>query len=100
MVRRAEVFAIEDLLDLAVEAEQTVEYAKTYGLPPLPESTLLPETAYKPSPEGRQPKPKISAVTADEPKASDHVINRTRVRVLCVLVPGRHNHRHQNLRGT
>ena len=41
MVRRAEVFAVEDLLYLTVEVEQTVEYTKTYRPPPSPESTLL-----------------------------------------------------------
>ena len=58
MVRRAEVLAVEYLLDLAVEAEQTMEYTKTYMPPPSPESTLLPEMVYKPLSEGRQPKPK------------------------------------------
>ena len=32
---------------------------------------MLPEIAYKPPTEGRQPKPKNGAVTGDEPKALD-----------------------------
>ena len=35
-------------MELAVDAEQTVENAKTFRPPPLPGATLLPEMAYNP----------------------------------------------------
>ena len=76
MVRRTDFNSVEGLLELAVEAEQTLENAKTFRPPPLPSSTLLPEMAYKPSPLAdtpKRPKPeakenKVSAVTEKDPK--------------------------------
>ena len=49
MVRRNDFRTVEELLELAVDAEQTLEYAKTYRPPPPPGAALLPEMAYKPS---------------------------------------------------
>ena len=48
MVRRTDLNSVEGLLELAQEAEQTLENAKTFRPPPLPAATLLPEMAYKP----------------------------------------------------
>ena len=50
MVRRTDFSPVEDLLELAVDAEQTLENAKTFRPPPLPTAALLPEMAYKPLP--------------------------------------------------
>ena len=50
MVRRADFNSVEGLLELALEAEQTLENTKTFKPPPLPAAALLPEMAYKPSP--------------------------------------------------
>ena len=50
MVRRTDFSTVEGLLELAVNAEQTLENAKTFRPPPLPGAALLPEMAYKPLP--------------------------------------------------
>ena len=50
MVRRADFNLVEGLLELALEAEQTLENAKSFRPPPLPAAVLLLEMAYKPSP--------------------------------------------------
>ena len=47
IVRRTDFSAVEDLLELVVDAEQTLENAKTCQPPPLPAPALLPEMAYK-----------------------------------------------------
>ena len=48
MVRRTEFSTVEGLLELAVDAEQTLKNAKTFRPPVLPGPALLPEMAYKP----------------------------------------------------
>ena len=59
MVRRTEFHTVEGLLELAVDAEQTVENSRAYRPPPQPAATLLPEMAYKPLPYAEaQRKPK------------------------------------------
>ena len=62
MIRGAEVYFVEDLLDLSVEAEQTVECTKKYRTSPTPESTLLPEMVYRPPLEPRLSKANVGAV--------------------------------------
>ena len=62
MVRRTDFSTVEGLLELAVDAEQTLENAKTFRPPPLPTAALLPEMAYKPFPlTDSQKKPKSDA---------------------------------------
>ena len=51
MVRRMEFDSVEGLLELAVDAEQTVENSKTFRPPPPPTAALLPEMAYNPLPK-------------------------------------------------
>ena len=48
MIRRAEFRTVEELLDLALESEQTLENSRLFRPPPLPASALLPEIAYNP----------------------------------------------------
>ena len=76
MVRRTDFNSVETLLELALEAEQTLENAKTFRPPPLPAAALLSEMAYKPSPltdaQKRQKvdakESKVSAVGEKDPK--------------------------------
>ena len=51
MVRRVEFDSVEGLLELAVDAEQTVENSKTFMPPPPPTAAILPEMAYNPIPK-------------------------------------------------
>ena len=50
MVRRTDFRTVEGLLELAVDAEQALENSKTYRPPPPPAENLLPEMAYRPTP--------------------------------------------------
>ena len=62
MIRRKDFRTVEGLLELAVDAEQTLENSRTYRLPPPPAETLLLEMAYKPSSHTNpQRKPKEDA---------------------------------------
>ena len=95
MVRRTDFDSVEGLLELAVDAEQTVENAKTFRPPPLPAAALLPEMAYKPSPNTETPrKPKVelkdSKVSAIEEKhAKNEDLEQMLRRVLKQLLPDR-----------
>ena len=61
-MRRTEFHTVEGLLELAVDAEQTLENFRTYRPPPQLAATLLPEMAYKPPPYAEpQKKPKEDA---------------------------------------
>ena len=51
VVRRTEFDSVEGLLELAVDAEQTVENSKTFRPPPPSTAALLPEMAYHPLPK-------------------------------------------------
>ena len=51
MVRRTEFDSVEGLLELAVDAEQTVENSKTLRPPTPPTAALLSEMAYNPLPK-------------------------------------------------
>ena len=51
MVRRTEFDSVEGLLELAVDAEQTVENSKTFRPPPPPTAVLLPEMVYNALPK-------------------------------------------------
>ena len=69
MVRRTDFNTVEGLLELAVDAEQTLENAKTFRPPPLPGAALLPEMAYNPLqptelPRRHKPDAKESKVSA------------------------------------
>ena len=63
LVRRADFHDIDELQEMAKEAELTLEMEHTFRPPPSPESTMLPETAYKPR-NSKSAKPKISVVEA------------------------------------
>ena len=79
MVRSTDFSTVEGLLELAVDAEQTLENAKTFRPPPLPTAALLPEMAYKPLPltdPQRRHKPdakdsKLAAVGEKDAKHED-----------------------------
>ena len=78
MVRRTDFNSVEQLLELAVEAEQTLENAKTFRPPPPPGAALLPEMAYKPSQPTELPKrhkeakeSQVSAVGEKDTKYED-----------------------------
>ena len=63
LVRRADFRDIDELQEMAREAELTLEMEPTFRHPPSPEMTMLPETAYKPR-NYKPAKPKISVVEA------------------------------------
>ena len=78
MVRRTDFKTVEDLLELAVDAEQTLENAKTFRPPPPPGAALLPEMAYKPPQSTELPKrhkeakeSQVSAVGEKDTKYED-----------------------------
>ena len=50
MMQRTDFSRVEGLLELALDAKQTLENAKTFRPPPLLGASLLPEIAYKPLP--------------------------------------------------
>ena len=63
--RRANFKDIDELQELAREAELTLDMEKTFRPPPPPELTMLPEAAYK-SRSAKPAKPKISGVNPGE----------------------------------
>ena len=80
MVRRRDFRTVEELLELAVDAEQILENSRAYRPPPPPAATLLPEMAYRPPSHAdpqRQPKEDakegiVAAAVGDEdPKPED-----------------------------
>lgn len=70
-MKRRECTTIDVLLELAVDAELTEECEKTFRSPPEPESTLLPEMAYKKK-SGKTDEasgsasPKVAAISAEQ----------------------------------
>ena len=88
MIRRVDFNSVEGLLELALEAEQTLENAKTFRPPPLPAAALLPEMAYKSSP--LTDTQKRQKVVAKESKMSavgekDHKYENLEELLRCVL---------------
>ena len=65
LVRRADFTNIDELQEMAREAELTLDMEKTFRPPPPPELTMLPEAAYK-SRSAKPAKPKISGVDSGE----------------------------------
>ena len=65
LVRRADFKDIDELQEMAREAELTLEMERTFRPPPPPELTMLPEAAYK-SRCAKPVKPKISGVDSGE----------------------------------
>ena len=107
MVRRTDFQTVEGLLELSVEAEQTLENSRTYRPPPQLTTTLLPEMAYKPpSKANPQRKPKADAregkvavtVGVTEPKSEDleDMLRRVLKQSLAELASprGKHPSRH------
>ena len=69
LVRRSDFRNIDDLQEMAREAETTLEAERLYRPPPPPEFTILPQAAYKAKTE-KVTKPKISSV---EPPRQDNL---------------------------
>ena len=62
LVRRTDVRDINELLEMAREAEMTLESERLFRLPPLPDFTMLPEVAYKSKSTAKPIKPKVSGM--------------------------------------
>ena len=65
LVRRADFRDIDELQEMAREAELTLKMEKTFRPPPPPELTMLPVAAYM-SRSAKPAKPKISGVDSGE----------------------------------
>ena len=87
MIRRAEFRTVEELLDLALESEQTLENSRLFRPPPLPASALLPEMAYNPddsqSRKPRLPKDsKVSGAVVETTKTPPETLEETLQRLV------------------